>query len=429
MTQARKNRLKNKIIASRSRLINSHPFFAIMLMYVKFYAVTGMKKISTNGIDIYFSPDFLEKLYDREIDFILSHQIMHIICEHIWRPSDMKGDDYHYACDIYINRLLKRHGFETDRYPHLGEIQCTLHGYDADADGISVEEIIAAMPFSLYILDDRARNRFFADSDIFWNTYMPENSELILDVPEKEALLRESGSGGACDESTLRILWQGRAASAAKSLRENESDAGNIPGFIERIINGLKKPVLDWKKILDEFVQENVCDYSFSPPDRRFEDTGFFLPDFNDREFMPRDVLFMADTSGSIDDETLILVYSEIKGAIEQFGSRLTGSLGFFDINVTEPLPFSEVNDLMRIVPRGGGGTDFRPIFRFLRKRAAYALPACIIIFTDGYGPYPQQDDTLGIPVLWLITDSDITPPFGKTARISTHRTYDEKGE
>ena len=35
---------------------------------------------------------------------------------------------------------------------------------------------------------------------------------------------------------------------------------------------------------MNDFIQEEVVDYSFTPPDRRFDDSPFFLPDFNGKE-------------------------------------------------------------------------------------------------------------------------------------------------
>ena len=46
-------------------------------------------------------------------------------------------------------------------------------------------------------------------------------------------------------------------------------------------------------------------------------------------------------------------------------------------------------------------------------------LPNSIIILTDGYCPWPDEKDTLGIPVLWIINNEDMTPPYGKVARIT----------
>ena len=184
------------------------------------------------------------------------------------------------------------------------------------------------------------------------------------------------------------------------------------------MIKKMKEPTIDWKKILNNFVQEQTCDYSFSPPDRRFSDTGFFLPDFTEKDFVSKEILFMVDTSGSVEDKDLAIVYSEIKGAIEQFGGKLTGKLGFFDAEITPPLPFESVSDLMRIIPYGGGGTDFRVIFDYIRRNHPEDLPACIVIFTDGDGPYPEETETMEIPVLWIINNFEITPPWGKITRI-----------
>lgn len=437
ITKQRKIRLRQKIQASRGRLMVSHPFFALLLMYLKYVAVPDMKKMSTNGRCIYFAPGFVDKLYDNELDYLLCHQIMHIIYGHLWRPYDREGDDYHFACDIRINTLLMNYGFDKDRYAHLGNVYRRIPGVDKSPAEMTPEEIYEDLPYSLYVFDERTRSKFLIDSDIRWNDKADNGSlgEIIIDLPELDGMLRENkektgGSSGekGDSEEELKQEWQGRAASAAGSLAAMEDGPNgfnDVPDFVKRMINKMKEPTIDWKKILDDFVQERICDYSFTPPDRRFSDTDFFLPDFNERDFVSKEILFMVDTSGSVKDEDLAMVYSEIRGAIEQFAGKLTGKLGFFDADVTPPLPFENVGDLMRIIPYGGGGTDFTVIFRYIRDHCKDELPACIVIFTDGNGPYPSQADAMGIPVLWIINNSEITPPWGKVARIVSINTMD----
>ena len=126
----------------------------------------------------------------------------------------------------------------------------------------------------------------------------------------------------------------------------------------------------------------------------------------------------MVDTSGSISERDLSEAYAEIQHAIELFNGNLMGWLGFFDADVTEPLPFSSADDVAKIMPYGGGGTDFRPIFDFMARHYAGKLPACLIIYTDGFGTFPSRSATLGVPVLWLINNDEVTPPFGKVARV-----------
>ena len=134
----------------------------------------------------------------------------------------------------------------------------------------------------------------------------------------------------------------------------------------------------------------------------------------------------MVDTSGSISNFELAMVYSEIKGAIEQFSGKLTGKIGFFDADVTPPLPFENVDDLMNIIPYGGGGTEFSAIFEFI-KNSPDELPACIVIFTDGDGPFPDKAEAMGVPVLWIINNFIHTPPWGKVTRVTSRlkKAYD----
>ena len=100
------------------------------------------------------------------------------------------------------------------------------------------------------------------------------------------------------------------------------------------------------------------------------------------------------------------------------FDGNLNGFLGFFDAEVVEPQPFTNVEDIANIIPYGGGGTDFRPIFKYIAENYSSQLPSCVVIYTDGFGDFPRKRDTLGVPVLWLINNDEVTPPFGKVARV-----------
>lgn len=149
-------------------------------------------------------------------------------------------------------------------------------------------------------------------------------------------------------------------------MRVATSGVGTVPLLAERLLKELRKPQNDWRTILADFVQEDITDYSFSPPDRRFPDSPFFLPDFNEKEERLENILFMIDTSGSMSDDMITAAYSEVLGAIEQFDGKLSGYLGFFDAEITEPAPFTSLEEFRVIRPRGG------------RRHKLYAdLPLC----------------------------------------------------
>lgn len=128
----------------------------------------------------------------------------------------------------------------------------------------------------------------------------------------------------------------------------------------------------------------------------------------------------MVDTSGSVSDNMLSAVYTEICGAIEQFVGSIQGLLGFFDSRVYSPRPFSSIEDLLNIVPAGGGGTDYFCVFDFLRKHFSHVPPACLVIITDGDAAFPDESAAMNTPVLWLFTKKDVSAPWGKSACITS---------
>jgi predicted metal-dependent peptidase len=287
------------------------------------------------------------------------------------------------------------------------------------------------------------------DADGGKGSARPSLEDLIASIKKKNDSIREnleknrseesSGSGnengnggGSFDDHSFwegddemgsqRDAWMNRMVEATDiiaSMPEGSKSRGTVPAGVERIINELKNPILDWRTILNDFVQEDICDYSFSPPDKRMEDSPFFLPDFNEKDESAKNLLFMIDTSGSMSNDAITDCYSEIYGAIQQFNGKLTGKLGFFDAVVVEPVPFEDEDEFKIIRPKGGGGTSFHIIFDYVREKMQDDPPVSIIILTDGYAPYPDEAAAMDIPVLWIINNKEAQPPsWGKVARM-----------
>lgn len=78
-----------------------------------------------------------------------------------------------------------------------------------------------------------------------------------------------------------------------------------------------------------------------------------------------------------------------------------------------------DANELPLIKPKGGGGTRFDIMFEYVNKFMSDDLPVSIIILTDGYAKFPNQELANNIPVLWLLNNDYVQPPWGKVARIN----------
>ena len=126
----------------------------------------------------------------------------------------------------------------------------------------------------------------------------------------------------------------------------------------------------------------------------------------------------MVDTSASVQNKELSLVFAELVSLIAQFEGKLEGLIGFFDSKVYPPKMFSSIDDLQLIKVLGGGGTDYFCIFEYIEKKMNIEKLSSLVIFTDGDADFPKATAANGIPVLWLFTKADVVAPWGKSAYV-----------
>ena len=510
---------------ARLNLLSKQPFYALLLLHMKFALDITCETAYTDGNRIAFNPDFMDAISDKELEFVLMHEVLHAALGHPFRrQSDYDTECYDKACDIVVNsnilysfnmdissitlkkfgvsmhltpsgkegykftveevynELLKASG-KTQKNSNLGSgnggngsgIDGLLEGQggkdenkteesndqedssnnksnkgkgggNGECDGSGDGDGNNKGKSSKGLANGSGKGKSgkgqgsggggeITEDDL--NVLIAEllkgravhgkvdpNSSIIddkIEDSEKQGMVDDHSFWNGDEEDNIgRDTWLNRMIDATDIIAQSNGGKGRgtMPLAAQRVIEELKNPTLDWRTILNEFVQEEICDYSFSPPDKRMEDSPFFLPDFNEKDESIKDILFMIDTSGSMSDAQITECYSEIYGAIGQFGGKLQGKLGFFDAVVVEPIPFENEDEFKIIRPKGGGGTSFDIIFDYVEKEMEEEPPVSIVILTDGYAPIPDESRAGGIPVLWIINNDSVTPPWGKIARI-----------
>lgn len=407
--------IMKRLLLSRMRILCDHGFFGLLLMHMIYTVDEDAKTAYTDGERIAFSPDFLDRISDSELDYVMMHEILHVVLQHCLRSDREDTERYNIAADIVVNSIIMQENGGDPRSITLSEYGEAMHTIPDGDEGYkyTVEEVFEML--SPVPQSKKAKSKGGADGGDGKGSGKGKGGK-----PGNGSWDDHSQWGKANKDGKLRDVWVKRFAEACEaiSVRDAVNSCGTLPMFAQRMLDELMKPQTDWRRILSEFVQEEINDYSFSPPDRRFDDSPFFLPDFNEKDETVKDILFMIDTSGSITDEMMTAAYSEVRGALDQFNGKLRGWLGFFDAAIIEPKPFSSTDELMIIRPAGGGGTDFHIIFEYVDKHMREEPPASIIILTDGYADFPKETSANGIPVLWLINNENIKPPWGKVARI-----------
>lgn len=431
-----------RLLLSRMRILYNHGFYGLLLMHMIYAVSEEIETACTDGVRITFGIDFLDSLSDSELDFVMMHEILHVVLQHCFRGDVEDPEAYNIAADIVVNsNIMLENGMKASSIT-LSKYGIAMHVAPDGKEGheYTAEQVYAMLPKNLNKkgnnnLNKKGNNKSPGSAvggakkeNKKGNNKSPGSAvgrakkEISKEQHQPVRVWDDHSQWGKYEEDdTLRDVWVKRFEDAAEAIkiRDPSNARGLLPAFAERILKELKKTQTDWRTILNDFIQEEVVDYSFAPPDRRFDDSPFFLPDFNGKEDRVEDILFMIDTSGSMSDDMIAAAYSEVKGAIDQFNGKLKGWLGFFDAAIIKPQPFSDENEFKIIKPAGGGGTDFQIIFEYVFHHMSDKLPASIIILSDGYAPFPLEKLAGGIPVLWLLNNEEVNPPWGKVARIT----------
>lgn len=398
-----------RILYSRLRILNSHGFYGLLLMHMKFGIDDSCNTAYTNGHKICFNHKFLEDLSNDELDFVMMHEIMHIVLKHCFRGRRLDGELFNIACDIVVNsNILKSCNMDKSKITlkkygeamHLAPNQQEGYLYTAE----EVYEMLKRQSGQSGGKGGSSNSKKGA----LGKGKNGNNSSTIDDHSKWEII--------EGDDEYIIDEWEQRLLNAAEAIENKEkiTGVGDVPLGALRLVNKIRDGRVNWRVLLNDFLSFEVNDYSFTPPDKRYDD--FFLPDFNELDITTLKVMFFIDTSGSMDDDELAMAYSEVKGALDQYNGKIIGKLGFFDYNLYEPIEFCDTEELLKIKPKGGGGTSFHVVFNYLQKLDE--KPAAVIILTDGYAEFPNEAARDKIPVIWLINNDEVTPPWGIVARL-----------
>ena len=377
----------NRLLLARIRLLNTYSFYGLLLMHTKFGIDPKAETAYTDGNRICFGPKFLEELDDNELEFVLMHEILHIVLKHCYRGLKYNQEVFNIACDIVVNSNI-------------------LKSKNMDIDAITVKKYGVSMHLAP---NDKEGYNYTAE----------EVYEMIKKECEKKGMKFKSfdnhDNWNMSDDDAAS--WDEKIVGATTTIEGSGRSKGDIPLGILREYDKITNPTINWREILNQFMSKEVCDYSFTPPDRRY-DGPFFMPDFNEEEEVIKlNAIFAIDTSGSISNKQLGAALAEIKSAIES-SDKMNGYVVCLDAEVYEPIKIEDFN-IDSFKAYGGGGTSFIKFFNNLDIISKDIGSIDLIIFiTDGYDKFPPEEKRQNIPVLWIINNKKVTPPWGMVARI-----------
>src|SRR5215472_18639611 len=95
-----------RIQKARTALLLDHPFFGSLLFRLKGRSSCSIVTMATDGVSLFYNPEFVERLNAAELAGVLAHEVMHPALQHHTRRGDRNQKRWNIACDYAINPLL-----------------------------------------------------------------------------------------------------------------------------------------------------------------------------------------------------------------------------------------------------------------------------------------------------------------------------------
>jgi len=394
------NSAHERLVQARVRMLMRHPFFGQLALRLKLVqADDWCPTAAVDGRNFYYNSAFVNTLDADEVVFLVGHELGHCMFEHFMRREDRNPQLWNMAGDYIINWILKRE--------RIGTV-------------INKVKILLDPKYADWTTED-------CYDDLLANKVKIENTlDVHLDL-----------SGDGDNESNSKDGKSGKdrggkpqplSAEERKKLQDElkeammqaaqQAGAGNVPAEIQRMINQLTEPKMDWRQYIRADIESNIKnDFTFMRPNRKGWHTGAVLPGM-DRD-QQIDICLAIDTSGSISNTMVTDFVSEVAGIMEQFAEYRI-RIWQFDTAVYgyDEFTHDDGRDIREYEIIGGGGTDFMVNWDFMEQQGIQ--PNQFIMFTDGM-PFGQWGVEDYCDTMFLIHSKyggrDIVAPFGTTVQ------------
>jgi len=350
-----------------SGLTCTNVFFTALLYNLKIEGrddLPGQSCGATDGVHLYYHPDrFAKMLNAAQRQWLIVHELLHVILFHNTRRGIRNPERWNIACDHAVNLLCDEYGFKTPpgRY-------C-----DAQYKGMTAEQIYDKLP------EDAGES----DGDVL--DYDPSQN----DGQSKGDLEREIAIGTE------------KAAQAAKA-------AGTDSAALKRIIGNAQVQREPWYQHLRRYITSlHSRQYNWSRIDARRAVLHGVVSPVQKTESMGK-LVMLVDESGSMTDRQRAAISAHISDICKDV-SPSSIVVAAFDTEVVHSEEFTGPDYAIEMVRHACGGTDFGNAINWVLENHSDAQ--LILCFTDLFGPFGEEP---GLPVLWISQTETIDVPFGE---------------
>ena len=427
-----------------TELLRKQPFFGSLVLRLPLRPDPSRETLATDGQEIRYSPRWVAETDSHLIETAMARVVMACALKHHTRRGERDPERWQYASQLVTHALLRDAGFTLppdaeawedisveQAYDRLPNPQDDDSGQDNDSDedeNAPQGAGAAGQPSPDGDTDDsgdpsdsttdgdgqdgdgdghdadaqdRHDNAQAQEGDGQGNdgasdappSHDPSGTGEVMDA---DARARDGGDSGEApvDITAEEQAWDETMHQALNIARAE----GKVPGRVEETVQGAHASTLDWRTLLRRYMTDTAKrDYTWSQPNRRFIDSGLYLPAMHSEAM--RTIVVLLDTSGSVYSylEILASFWTEVRDVAHELNPERVIVLQV-DSRITDVAEYASEDLPEELEAKGGGGTDFRPGFAWLEAEGIE--PACCLYFTDmECSSYPKTEPCF--PVLW----------------------------
>jgi predicted metal-dependent peptidase len=227
-----------------------------------------------------------------------------------------------------------------------------------------------------------------------------------------DQVLKPGGGTGKKPNKAISERSQAEWDTAVNAAMESAKLQGRLPANLERLFVKRLTPKADWRDLYRLAVSRKVGNdrYTWDMLEPQLIYRGIGAPGRS--TFGCNLVVIAVDTSGSINQHTLDVFLAETAALLEQAKSKRVIFVQC-DAEIHEWDECDACTDLFGRKLKGGGGTDFKPVFERVARESEE--PDLLVYLTDLYGDFPSKPPPY--PVIWGAI-SDVAAPWGEVVRV-----------
>ena len=432
MTARVRSESAQRVSGCVTALLREQPFFGSLALRLPVRPDAGRETLASDGREIRYSPQWIAETDAHVIETAIARVVLACALKHHTRRGERDPDRWQRASQLVTHGLLRDAGFTLppdaeawdgisveeayDRLPEPDEDESGDGDPPDGGGGSGADAAGTPMPNGSDPSDHGDDGEQSSDGDGGETDGSPEASNNdggpgnnsggtpascdpsgtgeVMDAPV-------GGAGDGGDDSApspVDMTQEEQAWDEAMHQALNLAKAeGKAPGGIEETVRGAHASTLDWRSLLRRYMTDAVkSDYSWSVPNRRFIDSGLYLPSIRSEGIDA--IAVIVDTSGSLPAATLAAFWAELREVADEIRPGRVVMLQV-DAAVQDAAEYAPDELPEEIAVRGRGGTDFRPGFEWLDEQGI--RPGVCLYFTDmECSRYPETEPSF--PTVWV---------------------------